>query len=51
MSILAAFGHSLRLARAGFVFAREGAFVGVDPMLLPPVARLPLALANLIAKR
>src|SRR5271157_2714679 len=51
MSILAAFGHCLRLARAGFVFAREGAFVGVDPMLLPPVARLPLALANLIAKR
>ena len=51
MSIFAAFGHSLRLARAGFVFAREGAFVGVDPMLLPPVARLPLALANLIAKR
>src|SRR5271170_6702292 len=51
MSILASFGHSLRLARAGFVFAREGAFVDVDPHLLPPVARLPLALANLIAKR
>src|SRR5271157_1725751 len=51
MSIVAAFGHGLRLARAGFVFAREGAFVDVDPVLLPPVARLPLALANLIAKR
>jgi ubiquinone biosynthesis protein len=51
MAIVGALGHSLRLARAGFVFAREGAFVGVDPMLLPPVARLPLALANLIAKR
>src|SRR5271165_6566826 len=50
MSILGAFGHSLRLARAGFVFAREGAFAGVDPGLLPPVARLPLALANLMAK-
>ncbi len=51
MSIVAAFGHSLRLVRAGFVFAREGAFVDVDPVLLPPVARPPLALANLIAKR
>jgi ubiquinone biosynthesis protein len=50
MSVIAAFGHSMRLARAGFVFAREGAFAGVDPALLPPVARLPLALANLIAK-
>ena len=50
MSILGALGHSLRLARAGFVFAREGAFAGVDPGLLPPVARLPLALANLMAK-
>ena len=51
MGVFGALGHSLRLARAGFVFAREGAFVGVDPMLLPPVARLPLALSNLIAKR
>src|SRR5271166_4396028 len=50
MSIVAGFGHSLRLARALFVFAREGAFVGVDPMLVPPVARLPLALANLTAR-
>src|SRR5271166_5469230 len=51
MSILSSFGHGLRLARAAFVFAREGAFVGVDPALLPPVLRLPLAFANLIAKR
>ena len=51
MPIVAAVGHSLRLARAGFVFAREGAFVDVDPMMAPPGARLPLALANLIAKR
>ena len=51
MSILSSLGHGLRLARAAYVFAREGAFLGVDPALLPPVARLPLALANLIAKR
>src|SRR5271166_4287018 len=51
MSIVAGVGHSLRLARALVVFAREGAFVGVDPLLVPPVARLPLALANLTARR
>ena len=51
MAILSSLGHVLRLARAAFVFAREGAFVGVDPVTLPPVLRLPLALANLIAKR
>ncbi len=51
MSILSSLGHGLRLARAAYVFAREGAFLGVDPALLPPVARLPLGLANLIAKR
>ena len=51
MSFIAAFGHSVRLARAGFVFAREGAFVDVDAALMPPVARLPIAIANLVAKR
>jgi ubiquinone biosynthesis protein len=51
MSILSSLGHGLRLARAAYVFAREGAFVGVDPALLPPVLRLALGFANLIAKR
>jgi ubiquinone biosynthesis protein len=51
MAILSSVGHVLRLARAAYVFAREGAFVGVDAALLPPVLRLPLGLANLIAKR
>ncbi len=51
MSIVSSLGHSLRLMHASYVFAREGAFVGIDPALLPPVARLPLRLANLIAKR
>ncbi len=50
MSFVSSLGHGLRLARAGYVFAREGAFVGVDPILLPPFARLPLALANAIAR-
>jgi len=48
---LAAIGHASRLARAGFVLAREGAFVGVDPQTLPPLARAPLALANLLSRR
>src|SRR5580693_3409887 len=51
MPILSSLGHISRLTRAAFVFAREGAFVGVDPVPLPPVLRAPLALANLIAKR
>jgi len=51
LSRLAAIGHASRLARAGFVLAREGAFVGVDPLSLPPLARAPLALANLLARR
>ena len=51
MSIVSGLGHGLRLARAGYVFAREGAFIGIDPVLLPPFARWPLALANMIARR
>jgi ubiquinone biosynthesis protein len=51
VSVLSSLGHGLRLMHAGFVFAREGAFVGVDPAPLPPVLRVPLRLANLIAKR
>ncbi len=43
-------GHALRLTRAGFVLAREGAFVDLDPSTLPPLARLPLFLANLLAR-
>jgi len=41
----------VRLAWAGFVLAREGAFVDIDPHVVPPLARAPLALANLLARR
>ncbi len=44
-------GSYLRLARAGFVLARAGVFRDVDPDVLPAPARLPLAMANLIARR
>ena len=30
--------HLLRLARAGFILAREGVFLDVDPALVPPAA-------------
>ncbi|HLH48663.1 MAG TPA: 2-polyprenylphenol 6-hydroxylase [Roseiarcus sp.] len=51
MSFLFAFGHFLRLARAGLVMAREGVFVDVDPLLLPPLARMLLVFINLFARR
>jgi ubiquinone biosynthesis protein len=51
LSLLFSLGHCLRLTRAAFVLAREGVFLDVDPHLLPPIARAPLALANLIARR
>jgi ubiquinone biosynthesis protein len=51
LAFLASFGHILRLARAGFVLAREGAFVGVDARTLPPLARPAIAGANLLARR
>ena len=49
--IFASIGHCLRLLRAGYVMAREGVFSKVDPALAPPSARLPLALARLVARR
>ena len=41
----------MRLARAGFVLAREGVFSDVDATLLPADARLGLVVAKLIARR
>jgi len=42
--------HLVRLARAGFVFAREGVLALVDPRPLPAPARLGLRLARLIER-
>ena len=44
-------GSIFRLARAGFVLARAGVFSDIDATALPAPARLPLALAKLMAKR
>jgi ubiquinone biosynthesis protein len=42
--------HIARLARAGFVFAREGVFGVVDPSLVPPPGQLALRIARLIER-
>jgi ubiquinone biosynthesis protein len=44
-------GSIFRLTRAGFVLARAGVFSDIDPAILPPPARAPLALAKLVARR
>jgi ubiquinone biosynthesis protein len=48
--VIAAFYHLLRLARAGFVFAREGVFALVDTRPLPLPAKTAIALARLIER-
>ncbi|RDE09470.1 2-polyprenylphenol 6-hydroxylase [Pelagibacterium lacus] len=44
-------GTYLRLARAGYVLAREGAFSLAEGQPIPPSARLLVAMARLIEKR
>ena len=48
--MISAVGHLFRLARAGFVFAREGVLGLVDPAPLPAPARLGLRIARLIER-
>jgi ubiquinone biosynthesis protein len=40
----------VRLGHAGFVFAREGVFAGIDTMLVPPSARAAVRLARLVER-
>jgi ubiquinone biosynthesis protein len=49
--VISATTHIARLARAGFVFAREGVFGAVDPSLVPPPGQLALKIARLIERR
>lgn len=49
--MLSGFFHLLRLARAGFVFAREGVFGLLDPTALPPGVRFLVKCARLIERR
>jgi ubiquinone biosynthesis protein len=48
--MISALAHLVRLARAGFVFAREGVLGLIDPAPLPPSARIGLRLARLIER-
>jgi ubiquinone biosynthesis protein len=48
--VISATTHIARLARAGFVFAREGVFGAVDPSLVPPPGQLALKIARLIER-
>jgi ubiquinone biosynthesis protein len=49
--VISALTHIARLARATFVFAREGVFGAVDPSLVPPPGQLALRLARLVERR
>ena len=48
--MISAISHLARLARAGFVLAREGVFALADPAPLPLPARTALKLARLIER-
>jgi ubiquinone biosynthesis protein len=48
--VISAITHIARLARAGFVFAREGVFGVVDPSLVPPPGQLALKLARIVER-
>src|SRR4029078_1108707 len=48
--MIAAISHLSRLARAGFVFAREGVFALADPAPLPWPAQTAVKLARLIER-
>jgi ubiquinone biosynthesis protein len=49
--VISALTHIARVARAGFVFAREGVFGVVDPSLVPPPGQLALKLTRLVERR
>jgi ubiquinone biosynthesis protein len=49
--VISALTHIARVARAGFVFAREGVFGVVDPLLVPPPGQLALKIARLVERR
>jgi ubiquinone biosynthesis protein len=48
--VISSITHLVRLARAGFVFAREGVFAIVDPIMLPLPARFAQRMARLIER-
>jgi ubiquinone biosynthesis protein len=49
--VISAPAHLVRLSRAGFVFAREGVFGAVDPVMVPVPARPLVRIARLFERR
>jgi ubiquinone biosynthesis protein len=49
--VISSLSNLARLARAGYVLAREGVFVIADPLPMTPPARAALRLARLIERR
>jgi len=49
--VISALPHIARLARAGFVFAREGVFGVIDPALVPPPGQLLVKIARLVERQ
>ena len=49
--MLSSLTHLFRLARAGFVFAREGVLALVDPAMLPPGSHGLVRIARLVERR
>jgi ubiquinone biosynthesis protein len=49
--VISAVTHLFRLARGGFVFAREGVLGLADPEMVPPPARLGLKIARLFERK
>jgi ubiquinone biosynthesis protein len=48
--VISSVAHLVRLAHAGFVFAREGVFEQIDPAIVPLPARFGLRMARLIER-
>ena len=48
--MISAITHTLRLARSGYVFAREGVFGFADPSTMPPQAQFAVRMARLIER-
>jgi ubiquinone biosynthesis protein len=49
--VISALASLVRLGHAGFIFAREGVFGVVDPVLVPPPGQLAIKIARLIERR
>lgn len=49
--MISSIAHFTRMARVGFVLAREGALALVDPSVLPPAARALIRVGRLIERR